>query len=183
MCVLEWRTVSALTKGLFWCLFPELRSNDGNKYQNNTRVSTETVYHESTYVILFLTRHNDYINDDKNDDLYTPSPCLTRSVFVLLLTSQSIVGDVTMTRQLRRDHVNSSQVIKWVFFSTETHDIFYNLYVRFWRVGGQRSIAHRAVHLNIKHKCMNTVNYWYITVECDIILKTARKGRKRNSDI
>ena len=28
-------------------------------YQNNTRVSAETVRHESTYIILFLTRHNE----------------------------------------------------------------------------------------------------------------------------
>ena len=34
---------SALTRGLFWCLYPELRSNEGNKYQNYTRVSAETV--------------------------------------------------------------------------------------------------------------------------------------------
>ena len=27
----------ALTRGLFWCVLPELRSNKGNKYQNNTR--------------------------------------------------------------------------------------------------------------------------------------------------
>ena len=41
MYVLAWRTVYnyALTGGLFWCLFPELRSNEGNKHQNNTRVS------------------------------------------------------------------------------------------------------------------------------------------------
>ena len=37
--VLEWRTVYALTRELFWCLFPELRSNGGNKHQNNTQVS------------------------------------------------------------------------------------------------------------------------------------------------
>ena len=73
MYVLEWRTVSALTRGLFWCLFPELRSNSGNKYQNNTRVSAETVRHESTYIILFLSRHNESINDDKNDNLFTLS--------------------------------------------------------------------------------------------------------------
>ena len=65
MYVLEWRIVSALTRGVFWCLFPELRSNEGNKYQNNTRVSAETVRHESTYIILFLTRHKVSINDDK----------------------------------------------------------------------------------------------------------------------
>ena len=62
MYVLEWRGFSALTRGLFWCLFPELQSNEGNKYQNNTWVRAETVRHESTYIIiLFLTRHNKYI--------------------------------------------------------------------------------------------------------------------------
>ena len=100
MYVLEWRAVSALTRGLFLCLFPELQSNEGNKYKNNIRVSAETVRHESTYIMLFLTRHNDSINDDKNDDIYTSSPCLTHSVFVLLMTSQSIDDDVTITRQL-----------------------------------------------------------------------------------
>ena len=76
MYVLEWRNVSALTRGLFWCLFPELRSNKGNKHQNNTRVSAQTVLHECTFIILFLTRHNEYINDDKNDDLYVSSRVL-----------------------------------------------------------------------------------------------------------
>ena len=78
----------------------ELRSNEGNKHRNNSQVSAEIVRHESTYIILFLTRHNDSINGERNDDLYTSSPCLTRSVFVLLMTSQSISDDVTMTRQL-----------------------------------------------------------------------------------
>ena len=92
---------------LFWCLFPELRSNEWKKYQNSTRVSAVTVRHESTYITLFLTWHNESINDYKNDELYTSSPCLTRSVFVLLMTSQSIADDVTMTRQLWCDHVKS----------------------------------------------------------------------------
>ena len=37
-----WRhhgTVYSLTRGLCWCLLPELRSNEGNKKQNNARVS------------------------------------------------------------------------------------------------------------------------------------------------
>ena len=68
MYVLEWRTVSALTRGLFLCLFPELWIDEGNKHKNNIRVITETVRRESTYIILFLTRHNASINDDKKDD-------------------------------------------------------------------------------------------------------------------
>ena len=112
MYVLSWRTVSAPTRGLFWYLFPKLQSNKGNKHQNNTQVSAETVCHESTYNILFLTWHNESINDDKNDDLYTSSPCLTCSVFVLLMTSQSFPDDITITRQLWCDHMNSD--MKWV---------------------------------------------------------------------
>ena len=38
-----WQTVYALTRVLFLCLFLELRSNEGNKHQNNTRVGAETV--------------------------------------------------------------------------------------------------------------------------------------------
>ena len=51
MYALEWRTVSTLTTGLFWCLFPELQSSEGNKHQNNTQVSAEKVRHESSYII------------------------------------------------------------------------------------------------------------------------------------
>ena len=80
MYVLEWRTVSALTRVLFWCLFPELRSNEGNKHQNNTRVSAETVHHESTYIILFLTRHNESLNDDKTT-IFTHRPRVSLAQF------------------------------------------------------------------------------------------------------
>ena len=31
---------------------------------------TWTVRYESIYIILFLTPYNEYINDDKNDDLH-----------------------------------------------------------------------------------------------------------------
>ena len=41
----------------------------GNKHENITRMSAETVAHECTYIISFLTRHNESINDDKNGDL------------------------------------------------------------------------------------------------------------------
>ena len=58
MYALPWQTVYALTRGLFWCLFPELHSNEGNKHQNNTQVSALTLRHKSTYNILFLTWQN-----------------------------------------------------------------------------------------------------------------------------
>ena len=57
MYVPSWRTVFALTLVLFWCLFPKLRSNEGNKHQNNTLVSAETVRHSSTYIILYICHH------------------------------------------------------------------------------------------------------------------------------
>ena len=65
---LEWRTVYRLTKWLGWC-----------KHQNNTRV-------------LFLTRHK---MAKIYNDLRTSTPYLTCSVFVLLMTLQSIAGDFT----------------------------------------------------------------------------------------
>ena len=107
MHVLKWWTVSVLTRVLFWCLFPKLWSNEGNKHQNNTLVNTKTVGHENTYIILFLTRYNESINDDKTTILTHQPQCLTCSVYVLLKTSQSIADYITMTWQLWRDHVNS----------------------------------------------------------------------------
>ena len=50
-----------------------------NKHNNNTRVGAETVCHESTYIISFLTRHNESINDDKPTIFtYRPSVSLAR---------------------------------------------------------------------------------------------------------
>ena len=54
MYVLECRTASALTRGLFLCLFSSCEAR-----------SAETVRHESTYIFVFLTRNNEFINDDK----------------------------------------------------------------------------------------------------------------------
>ena len=62
MYVLEWRTVYALTRGLFWCLFPSFGATREIN-QNNTRMGPWIVRHESTYIILFLARHNGSIID------------------------------------------------------------------------------------------------------------------------
>ena len=55
MYVLEWWTVSALTRGLLWCLFPELLRNEGNKHKNNSRVTqkqfAEYIHHFISYTI------------------------------------------------------------------------------------------------------------------------------------
>ena len=73
-------------------------------HQNNTRMSAYTVRHEITFIILFLARQKASINYDKNDDIHI-DPCFTRSLCIILMTSQSIADDVTMARQLWRDHV------------------------------------------------------------------------------
>ena len=50
--------------------------------------------------------------------IFTSSPCLTRSLYTLLMTSQSIDDDVTMTRQLRREHVTSDiWLVRYRFYS------------------------------------------------------------------
>ena len=54
MYILSWRTVSALTRELFWYLFPSLLPNSGNKHQNNPLVSAGTVRHSSAYIILYV---------------------------------------------------------------------------------------------------------------------------------
>ena len=47
MYVLSWRTVSALTRVLFWCWFPSLLRNSAKKPTKMTLVSAETVRHSS----------------------------------------------------------------------------------------------------------------------------------------
>ena len=98
----------------------------------------------------------------------------------------SEIGILEMLKHICGIYVSfRGQVIKFKFkcviFPTVMHDVIYNLYVvRFWSEDGQISMAYWAVNLNTNHKCMNTVNYRYITVEYYMILKTARKWRKRN---
>ena len=60
MYVLEWWSVSVLTRVLFWYLFPLLLRNSGNKHQNNPLVSAETLRHSSTYIILYMMLHGCY---------------------------------------------------------------------------------------------------------------------------
>ena len=74
------RGTSKLTRGSFWYLSPELRCNEENKHQNNTRVSTKTVRHESTYIILFFSRHKESINYDKTT-VFTYRPCISLARF------------------------------------------------------------------------------------------------------
>ena len=54
MKVLSWWTVYMLTRVSFWFLFPSLLRNSGNKHQNNPLVSTLTIHHSSTFIILYI---------------------------------------------------------------------------------------------------------------------------------
>ena len=66
MYVLSWRTVPALTRVLFWCLFPSLLRNSGN----NPLVSAETIRHSSTYNFLYFQVHANNGNNAR-----CPFPC------------------------------------------------------------------------------------------------------------
>ena len=54
MYVLTWRTVSALTRVVFCYSFPSLLRNSGNEHQYNSLVSTETIRHSGTCIIIYL---------------------------------------------------------------------------------------------------------------------------------
>ena len=70
---------------------------------------------------------------------------------------------------------------KCFIYPTEVYDIIYNLYaVRFWREGGQRSIAYRAVHLNTKtliHE-YGKLSMYHSRILNDIENSTKRKKAK-----
>ena len=63
-------------------------------------MSTYTVLHESAYIILFPTQRNEFINDDENEDRHISTLRLTRSFYILLMTSKSISEAVIMIRKL-----------------------------------------------------------------------------------
>ena len=77
MYVFSWRTVSALTRMLFLCVFPSLPRNSGNKHKNNPLVSAESVRHSSTYILLYISwpflcqeMQRKAINEHRNDNKY-----------------------------------------------------------------------------------------------------------------
>ena len=80
--------------GYFVVYFPSCSSTR----EINIKMSLQWVHKQ-------FARNNESIYDVKNDELHAPPPCRTRSVYVPLMTSQSTVDDVTMTRQLWREHV------------------------------------------------------------------------------
>ena len=87
----------------------------------NTKITVEWALKQfvtrvhNWYIILFLTWHNEIneSDDDKNNNLYTLSPCLTRTVFVLMMMSQSIADDVTIVTWILI-HVSNSLDIDFI---------------------------------------------------------------------
>ena len=56
------------------------------------------------------------MNGDENDDPQTSTPFLCRPVYVLLMASQSIADDVTIIRQIWREHMkNDVQFVRYRF--------------------------------------------------------------------
>ena len=95
MHVLEWQTVYALTRGSFWCLFCRVVKQRWELVPKQHSSETETVRHESTYIILFLIWHKESINGEKTT-IFTHRPRISFARFTfywwhhnrLLMTSQ-----------------------------------------------------------------------------------------------
>ena len=107
----QWHARGWLTcrKHKEWCTFSSgelfMRSREGYfgvcfpscavTREMNTKITLNWVQKNISsqdYVhYLFLTWHDEFINDDKIDDLHTSSPCLTRSVYDRLMTSHRLL--------------------------------------------------------------------------------------------
>ena len=70
MYVLEWRTVSALTRGLFWCLFPELEATR----EINTKITLE--WAQKRFVMRVHTLFN-FLHDITNPSMTIKSTSFT----------------------------------------------------------------------------------------------------------
>ena len=78
---LGWRTVYVLMRRLFW-----LRSDKGNKHQNNPWVC-----HDCTYNISLATWYDEPINNDHKEGFHTLIVWHTWSIYILVVTSQLMV--------------------------------------------------------------------------------------------
>ena len=109
---------------VIWCLFPELRKDEGNEHQNNTRVGAEQFVTRVYTLLYFLRdirihkwrrkRRSSHIDTIKQVMLGllrcfdTSTQFLACPDYILQMTSQSIADDVTITRQLWRQHMKIS---------------------------------------------------------------------------
>ena len=96
-------------EGNFWVYVPSYAATrEINTYTKKTLEWAPKQFVSNVHTIFyFLHYENVYMDDDKNDNLHTSTPCVNSSVYVLVMTSQSIVDNITMTRQLWRNHVKS----------------------------------------------------------------------------
>ena len=88
-------------EGYFGVCFPRCTTREINtKITSNEHINSSS----KGYIHSFIS-YTTYVswNDYENDDPHTSTPFLPRPVYVLVMTSQSIAGDVTITR-LARTH-------------------------------------------------------------------------------
>ena len=109
MYVLSWRTVSATTRVLFWYLFPWLLHNTENKHRNKPLVSSETVRHSSTYIILYICRYRDdhvgsYItvmsHEHHNISIHWQINCLCNSLLEMNKNNKKLLITVLFVRAI-----------------------------------------------------------------------------------
>ena len=102
------------------CLLKTMQC-DVVKYRIMYGLEWRTVYkcaHERVIFVHtpFLIRHNESINDDKNEDLHTSIPCLTRSVYVLLVTWRH--NRLLMTSPMHHGHIHGRSCKKCFYHTT-----------------------------------------------------------------
>ena len=81
-------------EGYFGVYFPSCAATK----KINTTITLEWAHKQIVMRVFYFLYDNGAINDDKNNGLHTTTPRLTRSVYIQLMTSQSIADSVTMTR-------------------------------------------------------------------------------------
>ena len=88
---LKWWIVYALARGFF----SVLRVACDATIQTNWLWSERCNYSFTAVIIVFATRYDGSIHDNKTDDIHISTPCYTRSAYALLMTSQSNTSIVT----------------------------------------------------------------------------------------
>ena len=105
--VIEWQIIFALTRGLFWCLFPEWHSNEGNEYQNSTRVSTFKQFVTRVYALFYFL---DDITNPKwwlKTTIFTHRPGVSLARFTFFWCHNKLLMTSQWSDKLWRDHVKS----------------------------------------------------------------------------
>ena len=96
------------------------------------------------------------MNDEKNDDLGTTKLCLPWSLYILLMTSQSIADDVTMARN-RDISTRKWYLLRWILISLAV--IFTAGSIRKWKSTSLTSVCINFIHSIFCWK--NESLYWF----------------------